>query len=265
MIYRRDKSKGFLKRIIPLLILVSVVALGIYGKNFLSRLGNSTQNSLALVSESKDNIGGFFNGLSAAVSFKRSLSEENRRLKAEQAGFRALALERDRLAEENTELKDALGRKSEKKSVLAAIIAKPNRSPYDTIVIDTGTDSGVISGARVLTYGGTVVGEVADVGTATSKVELFSSPGKITEGLIMGSNISISLRGMGGGNFEATLPRDVEIPVGAQVVSAGINPFLIAVVGAVVNDPRNPFEVILLKTPFNIQDLKLVEVLVLNN
>lgn len=261
MIYHRDKNKNFSRNIISLLVLVLVIVVGIYSKDSVARLGNSTQNSLALVSESKDNVSGFFASFWSAIHFKRSLSEENGRLKAEHVSFEALALERDRLVQENTELKEVLGRKTEKKSVLAAIIAKPNRSPYDTIVLDVGVDSGIENGDRVLTYGGTVVGEVMYTGDVTSKVELFSSPGKTTDGIIMGGNISVSLRGLGNGNFEAKLPRDVEVPIGAQVVSLGLNPFLIAIVGAVVNDPRDPFETILLTTPFNMQDLKLVEVL----
>ncbi len=261
MIYHRDKKKSFLKSTILLFVLVLVVIVGIYERDFIARLGNSTQNSLALVSESKDNFGNFFASFWSALHSKRSLSEENGRLKAEHVSFEALALERDRLIQENTELKEILGRKTEKSSILAAIIAKPNRSPYDTIVLDVGIENGVENGDRVLTYGGTVIGEVAYAGDMTSKVELFSSPGKITEGLIVGGSINVSLRGMGNGNFEATLPRDVDVPIGAQVISLGLNPFLIAIVGAVVNDPRDPFETILLTTPFNMQELKLVEVL----
>lgn len=262
MIYHRDKKRNYFKVFVPVIMFTLVVASGIYAKGFVAQLGNSTQNSLALVSESKDSVSNFFAGFWSAIHFKNSLSQENTRLKAEHVGFALLSLERDRLAQENTELKDILGRKSDRKSVLAAIIAKPNRSPYDTMVLDVGADSGIINGTRVLTYGGTVVGEVVNVGDATSKVELFSSPGKITAGLITEGNISVSLKGLGNGNFEATLPRGVNVPTDAQVVSLGLNPFLIAVVGAVVNDPRNPFEVILLKTPFNMQELKLVEVLI---
>jgi len=262
MIYHRDKKKNYFKVFVPVIALTLIVVSGVYAKWFVAQLGNSTQNSLALVSEGKDGVASFFSGFWSAIQFKNSLSQENTRLKAEHVGFALLSLERDRLSQENTELKDILGRKSEKRSVLAAIIAKPNRSPYDTMVLDVGVDSGIVNGAQVLTYGGTVVGEVFNVGDATSKVEMFSSPGKITAGLISEGNISVSLRGLGNGNFEATLPRDVKVPVDAQVVSLGLNPFLIATVGAVVNDPRSPFQVILLKTPFNMQELKLVEVLI---
>lgn len=262
MIYHRDKKKSFFKSTILLFVLALVLIIGIYEKSFVARLGNSTQNSLALVSESKNSFSNFFASIWSGLHSKRSLSEENGRLKAEHVSFEALALERDRLIQENAELKELLGRKTERKSILAAIIAKPNRSPYDTIVIDVGGDNGVLNGNRVLTYGGTVIGEIAYTGDITSKVELFSSPGKITEGVIMGGNTSVSLHGLGNGNFKAILPRDINVPIGTQVVSLGVNPFLVAVVGAVINDPRDPFETILLNTPFNIQDLKLVEVLV---
>ena len=109
-------------------------------------------------------IGGKFSGLGSYFSSKTFLSEENERLKTELESTKGELASHDILVNENEELKEILNRKKEGANlVLAAILTKPNQSPYDTLLIDAGNNHGLKVGQRVLAYGNVPIGRVAEV------------------------------------------------------------------------------------------------------
>ena len=208
-----------------------------------------------------NSIGNTFGGMGAYFSSKKSLTLENENLKAE-----ILASEADRanytaVVDENNKMKEILGRKAEKMDlVLSSILSKPNRSPYDTLIIDIGVKDGANIGQNVFALGNIPIGKIAEIYESTSKVVLFSSPGEKTDVVVVGQNTTMQLIGRGGGNFEMILPRDFTIAQGAEVVLPGLTPKVVGVVETTLSDPRDSYQKALLRSPVNIFQLKFVEV-----
>jgi cell shape-determining protein MreC len=206
--------------------------------------------------------------LGAYFSSKRSLYEENEELSQKLQARDAERSDYDILARENESLKKILWRLPENKNlVLAAILGKPNRSPYDTLLIDLGEEAGVTEGNMVYAYGDIPLGRIASVTSDTGKVTLFSSPGEKTEVAVPSSlrdthngGIFWEVTGRGGGNFEMILPRDFILNKGDAVVLPGIATKTVAVAETVLSDPRSPWKTALLKSPVNIQEIKFVQV-----
>jgi len=193
---------------------------------------------------------------------KKSILEENERLKEDAAISSAKLLDRNLLFEENIELKEFLGRSVSEHTVFATVLTKPNRSIYDTIIIDVGENAGIEEGNSVL-YGGTIViGKIAEVLKNSSKVLLFSSPGEVIDVVVGDKNIETTARGHGGGMFELEIPRDTKVVIGDSVAIPGIIPHIIGTVEHIETEPSNPFKKILFKGPVNMFELKWVEVVV---
>lgn len=216
--------------------------------------------------------GGSFGNLSAYFSSKRSLQEENEELKQRLSVRDAERSNYDVLVRENESLKKILWRlpddeNNNKKLVLAAILGKPNRSPYDTLLIDLGAEAGAAEEDMVYAYGNVPVGRIASVTPDTSKVILFSSPGETTAVVVPSSLQSAGngdafaeVTGRGGGNFEMVLPRDFILEKEDAIVLPGLRPLTLAVAETILSDPRSPWKTALLKSPVNIQEIKFVQV-----
>ena len=204
-------------------------------------------------------VGGGVSGFGAYLSSKSSLWRENENLKQELEDARARMANYDALQSENLALKETLSRAPEEKLILAAILSKPNLSPYDTLLVDVGGQLAEV-GDIVFAYGDVPIGRVSEVYASSSKVVLFSSPGEKTEVLILGQNIFMPLVGRGGSNFEMTLPRDLTLEIGTEVQLPGLTPHVLASVVTILSDPRDAFQKALLVSPVNIQELKFVEV-----
>jgi cell shape-determining protein MreC len=189
------------------------------------------------------------------------LYEQNQTLLAQLNQEEARISNYNSLLAENENLKESLKRKDEKITmILSAILSKPNKSPYDTLVIDVGVNKGIEVGDTVFAEGNISIGRISEVYGSSSKVVLFSNPEEKTQGIVSGKNIFMDLVGRGGGNFEMILPRDLVLQKGVQVTMPGIHPYLLAVVESIISDPRDPFTKALLVSPVNIQSLKFVEV-----
>ena len=217
-------------------------------------LGNKAGSSLG-------NLGAYF-------SSKKFLYAENENLWRKLETQSAELINREALVFENESLKEIFSRAPEKKEIiLAAIISKPNRSPYDTLLLDVGEKDGVETGAAVYALGDIPIGRVNSITPDTSNAILFSSSKETTQVIVPVSleqggtkEMFWELVGRGGGNFEMTLPRDFILGQDAVVVLPGIRPYAVAIVETILSDPRDPFKKALFRSPVNIQDLKFVEV-----
>lgn len=210
-------------------------------------LGNNIGSNIS-------NIGFYFNS-------KKNLSLENQKLNDELLENKATLANYNSLVDENTKLKESLVRKDEKSElVLGGILSKPNKSLYDTLIIDIGTNNGIKTGDLVLAFGDVPLGRIGEVYPNSSKVTLFSSSGEKTEVVVTGSDVFLEVIGRGGGNFELNVPRDFKLEDYGEVVLPGITPYTVAKIIKVISDPRDSFVKALLTSPVNIQELKFVEV-----
>ena len=210
-------------------------------------LGNGIKNSTS----------NFFGSL----AFKSSLIKENENLKAQIDESQADRANYASVLDENIKLKEILGRKKENTNfILSAVLEEPNRSVYDTLLIDVGTNQGIVANQKVFALGDVPIGYVAEVYPSSSKVILFSNPGEKTEVVVSGKDVYMEAVGRGGGNFEMILPRDFVLDIGTEVALPGIRPYILGVVKNIISDPRDSYQKALLASPVNIQQLKFVEV-----
>ncbi len=215
-------------------------------------------------------LGGKFKGTASYFLSKNSLYLENQTLRSELSEKDRQIADYNPILEENESLKEILGRKNETRPngssgreatmILATILAKPNQSIYDTLLVDAGAKQAVKAGNIVFALGNLPIGRIAEVYQNSSKVILFSNAGEKNQAIVSNKNIFMELIGRGGGNFEMILPRDLALQKGDQVVMPGLHPYVLAVVETTISDPRDLFIKALLTSPVNVQELKFVQV-----
>ncbi len=202
-----------------------------------------------------------FSSIFSIVNSKSSLISENQTLKEELNKANADLSAQKVIQKENDDLKSLLGRNDVKKNIiLAAVLVKPSISPFDVIIIDIGNDKDVKKGDKVLYQNTLVIGEVEEVYTDSSKVKLYSSPGEKILALIGPKSVQVEAEGIGGGNFIAKLPRDIEVNEGDAAVVPSISTSVFGFAQKIEINPAESFQKIIFKIPVNLSELKWVEV-----
>ncbi len=180
-------------------------------------------------------------GVGNTASFfsdKAKLAEERDRLEAENAALSARAAVLEARASDLTRL---LGARTEPSpGVLASVIARPPVSPYDVLIIDAGSEAGVLAGQQVRGAGGVPVGIVEAALARSSRVLLYSTPSVETESWVGETRMPVTLVGMGSGSMHAVVSRDAGIVAGDMVYVAGEGALPVGTVVAVANDPSSP-------------------------
>jgi len=261
MTYLRDKKHN-MKQILITGVFVAILVYVI----LFTRVFDVTSKGVGFIAvpiwKTQDLIVNTWDNIRIGFISKKSILVENEQLKEDAIISSAKLLDRNLLFEENMELKELLGREVTEQTVFATVLTKPNRSIYDTLIIDVGENAGITKGDKVL-YGGTIViGEIVEVFKNSSKILLLSSPGEVIDVVVGNSNIETLAYGRGGGVFELELPRDTEVAVGDVVSVPGIISRVLGTVEHVETKPSNPFQTVLFKGPVNIFKLKWVEVIV---
>jgi cell shape-determining protein MreC len=197
----------------------------------------------------------------ALFSSKNALIKENNDLHVanNRADLRLSSL--SILEQENAELKTRLGRPQvAANSILAAVLVKPGRAAYDTLIIDIGSLDGLKGEEMVLADGVIAIGKVKEVYSTSAKVVLFSSSGEITNVYVGDKAISTEASGLGGGNFEASLPNEIEVSIGDTISLPGGYPVVFGTVEAVSSRPTDPSQMIRFRLPVNMSELRYVDV-----
>jgi cell shape-determining protein MreC len=199
-------------------------------------------------------------GAQSVFTSKSALIRERDALQNQIATLQAQLAEKDATIALDTEIKNIVDKRGAHDFIIAAILSKPNRSIYDTLVIDLGEKDGVKFGAKVFGAGIVPLGTISEVFASTSTVKLYSNPGEKFQVVVLGKDISTEATGKGGQNFEMTFPRDVEIPIGSSVALPGFPTQPFATVEKVMFDPRDPFQNVLLRSLVNVQELQIVQI-----
>lgn len=259
MNYRQDKKKNNKK--ITIFVSVAIFLLLIIFSSVL--MNKSFANSSLFLAKPllnfRQNVSSRLSSVKVYFEIKKNLNKENEKFKLENMELSARLSNYKILENENQELKEVLERKDNRDFILSNILVKPNRSLYDTLIIDIGENMGLKIGAKVYAYGYVPIGYVGEVYTNTSKVILYSTSKEKVDVLVSVSGTSLEAVGRGSGNFEMILPRDFEISVNEVVYLPGTSQTL-AYVSEIISDPRDSFKKALLQSPINIFDLRFVEV-----
>lgn len=251
-----NKRKKRLKIIIgfSVFILISISGMLAYSGGMLYFIGRPIWKAQKVI------IDGVHDA-SFLVRTKSSVFRENELLKKDNEDLRASMMDYEILKKENLDLKELLGRLPENNTfTLASILTKPNRSPYDTIIIDVGATANIQEGQTVYANAITPIGKVSNVYGKTSLVALYSNPGQKMEGTLDISNSTVELIGRGGGNFEMIIPLELGVAKGMMVILPGNNTEIIAVIEEIISIPTDPVKKVILRSPVNIQNIKWVQV-----
>lgn len=126
------------------------------------------------------------------------------------------------------------------RGVLAAVVARPPESPYDTLVIAGGEGIGIALGQEAFGEGGVPLGLVTAVTKDYARITLFSAPGTRTYGWAGNANIPLTILGTGAGTMSASLSRSVEVVVGDTVFAPGPGMLPIGSVVRIDSDISSP-------------------------
>ncbi len=192
---------------------------------------------------------------------KSALIMENEFLKHQLATSLALRTANDLLRLENEKLRAFLGRATDIDLIFAAVLVRPNRSPYDTLILDRGSLDGVSVGDFVTMEGGQIIlGTIIETSATGSKSKLYSSDGTEISVLVGDGNTPGVAHGQGGSNFIVELPRGVDVREGDRVVTGEGEPRVLGVVGEIEARSSDVFDRVRFKSPINIQEVWLVEI-----
>jgi cell shape-determining protein MreC len=200
------------------------------------------------------------NSIETVLKSKNALIAENRRLEDLVVRGKLQMMTIEEMREENRDLREILNNLDTREAVNADILARPPISAYDTFVISAGRLSALETGQEVLAYGEVPVGEVAEVEERSALVRLYSAPGNSFQATLSKNSEPIELRGKGAGNFEAKVPKSIEVEKGDKILFGGTTKIL-GVVEEIESKEVDSFKTLYVKSPINIFKLKMVQVL----
>lgn len=196
----------------------------------------------------------------ALMQSKIALEEENEKLKWENKRLEIELLTTARLEEENRDLRQLLGRGDTRETVLASVDLEPKTSLYDSLIIDVGKNNGIETGDLVVVFGDLPIGRIDAVFEHSARVALFSNHHEPTAVRIGGFETAVDAIGEGGGAFKIELPKEMTISKGDVIYYPDIQTRVFGVVESVTAEPSDPFQTVLFRHPFNINELRFVEV-----
>ncbi|MFM2374097.1 MAG: rod shape-determining protein MreC [Candidatus Parcubacteria bacterium] len=137
-------------------------------------------------------------------------------------------------------VQDILDARSGEARIAAAILSSPSDTPYDTLVVDRGTQDGVKEGAVVYGASGAPLGTIVRAHNNTSVVVLFSTPGTITSLYAPREKILAKATGIGGGVFSLLMPHGSSVKEGDIVTMPTLGGEPVGTVSRVWSDPAEP-------------------------
>ncbi len=187
------------------------------------------------------------------------LMNEINELKQEVSSWQGSDVTFTQVFEENKELRLLLNASSSPRSI-SGVLSRPPYSPYDTLVIDKGSEDGIVQNAPVYYGKGRALGYVRTVYPHSSLVTLFSSPGVETTVYVYGPNIFTTAYGEGGGVIHLSIPQGITIREGDVVILPSLDTGALGVVNTIQSIPAEPEQHAYLTFDVPIQSIRLVSV-----
>jgi cell shape-determining protein MreC len=190
---------------------------------------------------------------------KSFIEAENQNLK-NQLTQAQVAIDRDKLlTQENSDLKELLGRHSTNSSILAVVLSEPPMSLYDTVVVDVGSSDHVSVGDTAIALGLMPIGTVSAVHPHTSTVQLFSSSGQKID-VRIGNGAQTTAEAQGGGNFLVKLPKGSAVAEGDPISAPGIGAEIFGHVENIETNENDPFIFVRFCLPVNMNGLHFLQI-----
>ncbi len=169
------------------------------------------------------------------------------------------------LESENEGLKNFLGANDgvnvkRPKGSLFSVAQRPPFSPFDTIVVNGGSDNGIQVDDLAFASADVLVGYVTAVFPSTSIVTLYSSSGQRQEVYVGTSSEAVASEGRGGGNFYIKVPSETKITVGDPIIWPSMQNILIGVVNKVDAVSGDAFSYVFFRSLIPIYSIRYVEI-----
>ncbi|NCN52291.1 rod shape-determining protein MreC [Candidatus Parcubacteria bacterium] len=192
----------------------------------------------------------------------QSYRDEVTRLSDELAQAHLNDEERQFLESENTELRALLGdtEGATHERIAAGVIGRPPFIPYDTLMLDRGTDDGILLDAPVYHFNNQLIGFVSSVSGHSAVVTLLSAPNFETTVYVFGPNIYTTARGVGNGVVRVSVPQNIAIAEGDSVVAPTLEQGFIGRFGVIRSESSEPEQYGFVLPDNSIQSFRLVSV-----
>lgn len=187
------------------------------------------------------------------------LVEELRQLEQQLADRGGDRFTVDMLAKENEELRQLLGDTGDER-VLAGVIGRPNALPYDMLMLDRGSEAGIVPGAPVYIGDRTVIGYVQSVAPRTALVTLITTPEFTSTVYVLGPDVFATAVGVGGGQLRVGVPQGIAVAEGDLVILPSITSGVYGSVSYVESLPTEPEQYAFVSPKTAIGSLRLVSV-----
>jgi len=252
--YPRNSKEGNVKKAIVWIVVVFVVLYS--GKGVVSHITATITTPFYFVrhylSTSSATVPAFIRGRTELLNEINTLKQE---LSAQQGTEATLAS----LMAENAELRTLLQASSSPR-IAASVISRPPFSPYDTVIIDRGSDDSIIEFAPVYQGSNQAIGYVRSVFPQSALVTLFSSPGVEATVYVFGPNIFTTAYGEGGGVVRLSVPQGVSITKGNTVILPSLDIGVLGKIDEVLSVPTEPEQHAYVTMDVPLQSLRLVSV-----
>lgn len=194
---------GFLAAVAGLIVGLVLLILSLVAPTSYSALRGAALDATAPVTGALSAVGATVQGLVSGAGDYWDSASQNAELKRERAELRRQAIHAQALAQENRQLKAALGLRERNREAVAAgrIVGSSFASPRRFAVLSVGRNDGVERGMPVRTADG-LVGRVVESGRIASRVLLVSDRANIVPARILRTGTPVISTGRGDGTVD---------------------------------------------------------------
>ena len=194
---------GFLAAVAGLIVGLILLVLSLVAPSSYAAVRGAALDLTAPVTGALSEVGATVEGLVSGAGDYWDAADQNAELKREVAELRRQAIRGQALAQENRQLKAALGLRERNREAVAAgrIVGSSFESPRRFAVLSVGRGNGVEPGMPVRTADG-LVGRVVESGRIASRVLLVSDRANIVPARILRTGTPVISTGRGDGTVD---------------------------------------------------------------
>jgi len=146
------------------------------------------------------------------------------------------------------------------KGSLFSVAQRPPFSPYDSIIVNGGSDNGIQVDDLAFASQDVLIGYVTAVFPHTSIVTLYSSSGQRQEVYVGTSSNAVASEGKGGGNFYIKVPSETKINIGDPIIWPSMQNILLGTVNRVDSVSGDAFSYVIFRSLIPIYSIRYVEI-----
>lgn len=210
------------------LVLVSLALILLSQGRHLQPLESAASVVFTPIQQAARDVTSGIGGWLSSMGRSRELEEENKKLRVTLDNLTAENAINQEYKRENAELRKMLKFQTDRPDIQAVVASNIGGDPtgqMEILTIDRGSDNGLAPGMAVVSPGGILVGQIADVKAGRSTVMLITDVGSSIAVSTQSSQTPGVLNGRwqkGGRLMVNRIPRDAEIKEGDILLTSGV-------------------------------------------